>query len=102
MAATGALFDEYKPPEGAESSDWIGKKSSEDSETSGWSLSKTFRSSLEKAKSKTFRATRKIRSFDDNFDASSFASQEAKEVYINAHKALAGKQEKQLHQLATE
>lgn len=78
--------------------DWLSRKS----EGSGWSFSKTLRPAVEKAKAKTFRATRKIRTFDDNFDASSFASQEAKEIYINAHKALAGKQEKLLHQFATE
>ena len=101
MAATGALFDEFKPSEGDAYSDFMSGES-EKSEESGWSLSKTFRSSIEKAKSKTFRATRKIRTFDDNFDASTFGSQEAKEIYINAHKALASKQEKRLHQFATE
>ena len=100
LAATGAIFEEYKPPDGDGKADWSGgtkEKLSEKSEDSSWGLTKTVRSQLEKAKAKTFRATRKLRQFDDNFDASSFASQEAQEIYINAHSALAAKQEKRLH-----
>lgn len=105
LAATGAIFEEYEPPDGDGKADWPGgtkEKYSEKSEDSSWGLTKSVRSQLEKAKAKTFRATRKLRTFDDNFDASSFASQEAQEIYINAHNALAAKQEKRLHQLATE
>jgi len=100
IAATGAVFDEFKPPEG--DGNWNVDRITDTTESSSWSLSKTLRSSLEKAKSKTFRATRKIRTLDDNFDASNFAMHEGKEVYINAHKALAAKELKKLHQLATE
>ena len=104
IAATGAVFEEFNPPEGDTNPDLISKLSPEESESSGWKerIKEKLGASVEKAKSKTFRATRKIRKFDDNFDPSSFASQEAKEVYINAHKALASKEEKRLHQLATE
>ena len=104
IAATGAIFEEFNPPEGDSNPDLISKISPEESESSGWKdrIKEKLGASVEKAKSKTFRATRKIRTFDDNFDASSFGSQEAKEVYINAHKALAAKEEKRLHQLATE
>ena len=104
IAATGGIFEEFNPPEGDSNPDLISKISPEESESSGWKarVKEKLAASVEKAKSKTFRATRKIRTFDDNFDASSFASQEAKEVYINAHKALAAKEEKRLHQLATE
>merc|ERR1712062_922395 len=100
IASTGAVFEEFKPPEG--DGNWNVDRITDTTEPSSWSLSKTLRSSLEKAKSKTFRATRKIRTLDDNFDASNFAMHEGKEVYINAHKALAAKELKKLHQLATE
>ena len=100
IAATGAIFDEYKPTEGETKIDWLDKNETE--ESSGWSISKAFQKTKEKGLAKTFRASRKIRTFDDNFDGSSFATQEATEVYINAHKALAAKEEKRLHQLATE
>ena len=39
-------------------------------------------------KGKSFRAVRKIRQYIEDFDAREFAEQ-AQEVYINAHKALA-------------
>ena len=100
IAATGAIFDEYKPTEGKTEIDWMDDDKTE--ESSSWSLKKAFGKAKEKGLAKTFRATRKIRSFDDNFDGSTFPSQEATEVYINAHKALASKDEKRLHQLATE
>ena len=100
IASTGAVFEEFRPPEG--DGNWNVDRITDTTEPSSWSLSKTLRSSLEKAKSKTFRATRKIRTLDDNFDASNFAMHEGKEVYINAHKALAAKELKKLHQLATE
>lgn len=95
IAATGTVLDPYKPTEGNQSE-------SDDPESTGWSLKGTLRKTAEKAKSKTFRATRKVRTYDDNFDASTFALYDATEVYKNAHKALAGKDEKRLHQLATE
>ena len=101
VASTGALFEEYKPTEGNTKIDWM-DKSEDTEESSGWSLKKAFGKAKEKGLAKTFRATRKIRTFDDNFDGSSFPTQEGTEVYINAHKALAAKDEKRLHQLATE
>ena len=100
IASTGSYFEEYKPTEGSTKIDWMDK--SEDTEESGWSLKKAVGKAKEKGLAKTFRATRKIRTFDDNFDGASFPTQEGTEVYINAHKALAAKDEKRLHQLATE
>lgn len=100
VASTGGILDEYKPKEGSAKIDWMDKEAT--TEETGWSVSKAFGKAKDKGLAKTFRASRKIRTFDDNFDGSSFATQEGTEVYINAHKALAAKDEKRLHQLATE
>ena len=39
-------------------------------------------------KTKTFRATRKIRKFDDDFDPRTFGTEVAVDIYVRAHKAL--------------
>jgi len=53
-------------------------------------------------KGKTFRATRKLRRYDDDWDPKIFAEQTAPDIYIKAHKALSEKREKELHQYVTE
>ena len=50
---------------------------------------------------KSFRATRKIRKYDDDFDPRAFASI-AEEIYIKAHSALAERRHKELHEYVTE
>ena len=62
LAATGAIFEEFNPPEGDSNPDLINKISPEESESSGWKtrIKEKLGASVEKAKSKTFRATRKI------------------------------------------
>ena len=92
VASTGAIFDQYEPPESDGGGSNIGMRVT----------IPDAKKTMEKAKAKTFRATRKIRTYDDNFDARTFASGPARDIYINAHKALAAKQEKRLHQLVTE
>ena len=50
---------------------------------------------------KSFRATRKIRKYDDEFDTRAFASI-AEDIYIKAHSALAGRRFNELHDYVTE
>ena len=56
---------------------------------------------ITKKKGKSFRAVNKIRKYDHDFDVRSFP-QEAEEVYIKAHTALANRRFKELHNYATE
>ncbi|XP_057375452.1 large ribosomal subunit protein mL45-like [Daphnia carinata] len=89
ISATGAVFEPYIPPEGD------GKLSS--LTLGGAKQSMEFLSK----KSKSMLAVRKIRSFEDNFSPSTFAEQ-AQDIYIKAHKALAEKDYDTLHQCVTE
>lgn len=50
----------------------------------------------------TFKAVRKVRSFDDDFDPRGFAEDLAQEIYVKAHKALSQKDEESMHELVTE
>nr|CAG4646564.1 EOG090X0DDP [Macrothrix elegans] len=89
LSATGAVFEPFIPPEG-------------DGKMSVLSLGGAKQSvELVSAKSKSMMAIRKIRSFDDDFDPKLFAEQ-AQEIYIKAHEALASKDHDSLHQLVTE
>ena len=56
---------------------------------------------ITKKKGKSFRAVNKIRKYDHDFDVRNFP-QEAEEVYIKAHTALANRRFKELHNYATE
>nr|SVE88893.1 EOG090X0DDP [Daphnia sinensis]SVE89516.1 EOG090X0DDP [Daphnia sinensis]SVE90141.1 EOG090X0DDP [Daphnia sinensis]SVE90769.1 EOG090X0DDP [Daphnia sinensis]SVE91396.1 EOG090X0DDP [Daphnia sinensis] len=89
ISATGSVFEPYIPPEGD------GKLSS--LTLGGAKQSMEFLSK----KSKSMLAVRKIRSFEDNFSPSTFA-EEAQDIYIKAHKALAEKDYDTLHQCVTE
>ena len=54
-----------------------------------------------KGKGKTMMSVRKIRSYEEDFDPRSFAD-EATEIYIAAHTALANNEFDLLHKYATE
>ena len=54
-----------------------------------------------KGKGKTMMSVRKIRSYEEDFDPRSFA-EEATEIYIAAHTALANNEFDLLHKYATE
>lgn len=89
ISATTATMEPYVPPEGD------GKIST--LSTAG-AMQKMQR--LEK-KGKSMMAVRKIRQFDDEFDPKVFA-EEAQEIYIATHKALADGDKDKLHQCVTE
>ena len=79
LASSGAAFDEYIPPE----SD---AKASIISGTKQWLQEKTVDPT--KKKYKTFKAVRRIRNYDEDFDPRKWVD-EAQEIYIEAHRALA-------------
>lgn len=89
VSSTGGVFEAYVPPEGD------GKLSA---------LSRTGAKQkfefLEK-KSKSMLAVRKIRSYEDDFDAGEFA-QLMQQVYIDAHQALVAQDKYGLRQYVTE
>lgn len=89
VSSTGGVFEAYVPPEGD------GKQSA---------LSRTGAKQkfefLEK-KSKSMLAVRKIRSYEDDFDATEFA-QQMQQVYIDAHQALAAQDKYGIRQHVTE
>merc|ERR1719184_213210 len=89
LGATGAIIDEYQPPAADGYAQLLTKEGAKKQVSSLTS------------KGKTFRATRKIRQFDDEFDPKAFGSL-ALETYIKAHKALAGRREKELLEHVTE
>lgn len=86
ITSTGAIFEPFTPKE-TESGSFLSKEKLKE---------KTL------GKGKTFRATRKIRRFDDDWDPRVFAEQTSVEVYTKAHKALSEKREKELHEYVTE
>nr|CAG4641194.1 EOG090X0DDP [Eulimnadia texana] len=89
ISCTGGVFEPYVPPEG-------------DGKISLVTLGGAKQNlELLSKKSKSMLAMRKIRSFDEDFDATDFAA-EAQNIYIKAHQALAGKDKNTLHQCATE
>nr|CAG4642032.1 EOG090X0DDP [Eurycercus lamellatus] len=89
ISSTGGVFEPYVPPEGD------GKLST--MSVKGAKQSVEFMS----AKSKSMMAVRKIRSYDADFDTKKFA-EDAQEIYIKAHTALAAKDKDSLHQCVTE
>eukprot|EP00088_Acartia_fossae_P023113 TRINITY_DN24182_c0_g1_i1.p1 TRINITY_DN24182_c0_g1~~TRINITY_DN24182_c0_g1_i1.p1 ORF type:complete len:368 (+),score=30.70 TRINITY_DN24182_c0_g1_i1:36-1139(+) len=89
ISSTGALIDEYVPPEGD------GKASL--MSTSGAKQM----TDVVKGKGKTMMSIRKIRSYHDEFDPRDWVD-EAEEIYIDAHNALADLDEDKLHTLVTE
>lgn len=88
IACTGGTFEPYVPPEGD------GKVSSIKGVT------KAKLEFLEK-KGKSMLAVRKIRSYDEDFEPPEFA-QEAQEIYIKAHEAIARKTKYELREYVTE
>jgi len=89
ISSTGALIDEYVPPEGDGKASLIS--------TTG---AKQVTDAV-KGKGKTMSSMRKIRSYHDDFDPREWVA-EAEEVYIGAHTALADMDEDKLHTLVTE
>lgn len=89
VSSTGGVFEAYVPPEGD------GKQSA---------LSRTGAKQkfefLEK-KSKSMLAVRKIRSYEEDFDAVDFA-EHAQQVYVDAHVALAAQDKYKLREFVTE
>jgi len=65
-------------------------------------LSKIKDESLKKVLFKQSLAENKITKYDKNWTAAQFAEETAKEIYINAHKALMERNTEMLHELVTE
>uniref|UniRef100_A0A336K027 Large ribosomal subunit protein mL45 n=1 Tax=Culicoides sonorensis TaxID=179676 RepID=A0A336K027_CULSO len=89
LTATSEIFEAYVPPEGD------GKLSAISGEGAKQKLQ-----FLEK-KSKSYLAVRKIRSYEEDFDATLFA-EIAQNIYINAHEGLGIKDKYKLRELVTE
>lgn len=88
ISATGGIFEPYVPPEGD------GKKTS----IKGVLKEKT---EFVEKKGKSWNAMRKIRNYDEDFDAKEFAVQ-AQDIYIKAHECLGNKDKYQLREYVTE
>jgi len=90
IGSSGDIFDSYIPPEG-------------DGKISTVSSSGVVKDTVERfgKKSKSYLSLRKIRSIDYEFDVPTLA-EKAKDIYIEAQKALAERNEDKLHELATE
>jgi len=89
ISSTGALIDNYVPPEGDGKASLVsGAKAKQMQEA-------VF------GKGKTMSSVRKIRKYEENFDPRDFADQ-AQQIYVDAHRALADTDEDALHRFATE
>jgi len=89
ISSTGALIDNYVPPEGDGKASLVS--------TSGATQLKD----VGMGKGKTYSSVRKIRKYEEDFDPRSWVD-EAQQIYIDAHSALCEKDEDTLHRLATE
>jgi len=89
LTATSEIFEAYIPPEGD------GKMSAISKEGAKQKLK------LLEKKSKSMLAIRKIKSFEDDFDAALFA-ETAQSIYIKAHEALANGNKYKLREFVTE
>uniref|UniRef100_T1IZF5 Large ribosomal subunit protein mL45 n=1 Tax=Strigamia maritima TaxID=126957 RepID=T1IZF5_STRMM len=89
ISSTGGIFEPYLPPEG-------------DGKLSTLSLAGT-KQKMEflQKKGKSYMNMKKIRDFDENFDAHDFAVK-AQDIYIDVHKYLAERNKDKLHELVTE
>ena len=76
IASTGVNFDAYSPPEEDSAVRIFSKAGAKE------------RVGKITSKGKSFKATRKIRSFDEDFDPKTFGSEVAQQIYIDAHKCL--------------
>lgn len=89
ISSMGAVVDEYVPPEG-------------DGRASLVSTEKAVQiADAVKGKGKSMMSVRKIRKYEEDFDPKEWV-EEAQEIYLNAHRALADQDEDKLHQFATE
>jgi len=89
IGATGVVHQPYVPPEG-------------DGKASLVSTAKAIQlKDATTGKGKTYMSVRKIRRYEEDFDPRTFAD-EAQQIYIDAHRALAEGDEDELHRLATE
>lgn len=89
ISCTGTFIDPYIPPEGDGTISIVSKAGAKQKMEQ---LSKKGKSLLE---------LRKLRKFEYDFDIPAFA-EKAQEIYIDAHKALAEKNEDKLHEMVTE
>ncbi|XP_023220831.1 probable 39S ribosomal protein L45, mitochondrial isoform X1 [Centruroides sculpturatus] len=89
ISCTGELADPYIPPEGDGKVSIVSKEGAKQKMEQ---LTKKGKSLLE---------LRKLRKFEYDFDIPQFADK-AQEIYVEAHKALAEKDEDKLHELVTE
>ncbi|KAK8780492.1 hypothetical protein V5799_018166 [Amblyomma americanum] len=89
IACSGGVFEPYLPPEGD------GKVSLL---TKAGAVQRMRRLEM---RGKSYMNLRKIRAFEDEFDLVEFADT-AQEIYVEAHKALADRDEDRLHDLVTE
>jgi len=89
ISSTGAILDAYIPAEGDGKASLLSKKGAQEIYDKS------------KGKGKTMRSVRKIRSYEDDFDPRNF-TEEALEIYIAAHNALANGEHELLHKYATE
>lgn len=90
MGDTGRILDEYVPPEGDGKASFISKEGV--SQKAG----------VVTSRGKEMWASRKIRNYIPTFDPQDFALNEALEIYIKAHQALADQDMDALHNLVTE
>jgi len=89
ISSTGAILEAYVPPEGDGKASMISTSKAKEVAEKG------------KGKGKTMLSVRKIRSYDEDFDPREWVD-EAMEIYIAAHKALADGEHDLLHKFATE
>ncbi|KAK7081154.1 39S ribosomal protein L45, mitochondrial [Halocaridina rubra] len=89
ISSTAGTFEPYVPPEGDGKVSFASKEGAKQ------------RFQFLEKKGKSMLAVRKIREFDEDFETREF-TEEALQIYINAHKALADHDEDKLHQLVTE
>ncbi|XP_053695632.1 probable 39S ribosomal protein L45, mitochondrial [Sabethes cyaneus] len=89
ISCTGGVFEPYVPPEGDGKMSAISKEGAKQ------------KFELLEKKTKSMMAIRKIRNYDEDFEAPEFAA-EAQNIYINAHNTLAEKNKYKLRELVTE
>ena len=89
ISSTGAILDAYVPAEGDGKASLLSKDGAQQMLDKG------------KGKGKTMSSVRQIRKYEEEFDPRTFVD-EALEIYIAAHKALANNETDLLHKYATE
>merc|ERR1711874_257397 len=89
ISSTGAILDAYVPPEGDGKASLLKLEGAKQLVDKG------------KGKGKTMASVRKIRKYEEDFDARTFVDS-ALEIYIAAHRALADGEHDLLHKFTTE